>query len=170
MRNVYMLASVAIFLAAGCVNSKRLAPFDEGAERIVIYSDGKKLIARIGEDNLDASDCSTSQLRCINISNKFAFIYPRKCPLGASYKSLKWEAGGFGTFFLDPYPEIGLPSGVYMTSLSDKVSYDYDIKRGLTRIIVSNLPASDRNHNRGDYERSFTVTFPKKDFNKFACD
>lgn len=169
MRNVYVFTAVAAFLSMGCAPKQNISFSDSQIEEIVIYSRKGKLIAQVGGSELEARDCSTSVVRCIRIQDYFTFIYPRKCPFGQGYEALRWKQDGVETFLSVPYPDLGLPAGVYMSSLSDKVSYDYDTKQGLTKIVVAKLPVSDRKHNRGDYEHDYHVKFPAGDFNKFIC-
>jgi hypothetical protein len=169
MRNVYVYTAVAVFLSVGCAPARILDFSDPPTEEIIIHSKNGKLIAQVGGSELEARDCSTSTVRCVRIQDLFTFIYPRKCPFGQSYEALRWKQDGAETFLSVPYPDVGLPAGVYMSSLSDKVSYDYDTRQGLTGIVVAKRPVSDKEHNRGDYEHSYRVKFPTGNFNKFIC-
>jgi hypothetical protein len=139
-------------------------------ESIMIHSKDGKLFAQVGRTKLEVHDCSDAILRCIQVHNAFAFVYPRKCPYGGRYHDLRWKQNGIETFLSTPYPDLALPAGVYMSTLSDKVSYDYDTKNGLTRIIVARHPISSNNYNRGQYEHSYRVAFQVKYLNNFICD
>lgn len=120
MRNVYVFTAVAAILSGGCAPTKILDSSDLQTEEIVIQSRNGKLIAQVGGSELKARDCSTSVVRCVSIQDIFIFIYPRKCPFGQGYQALRWKHDGAETFLSAPYPDVGLPAGVYMSSLSDK--------------------------------------------------
>lgn len=170
MPNVYLFTAIAALLCGGCETASILDHSDPQTEKVVIYSAEGKLIAQVGDAKLEARDCSDSTVRCVRVQDAFAFIYPRKCPYGQSYHALRWKQDGVETFLSAPYPDLGLPAGVYMSTLSDKVSYDYDTKQGLTGIIVATHPVSTKEYNRGDYEHSYQVKFLSGEFNNFICE
>ncbi len=170
MQRFYPFTAVVALLCGGCETTSTLDHSDPQTKKIVIYSEDGKLIAQVGDAKLEARDCSDSIVRCVRILDAFTFIYPRKCPYGQSYHALRWKQDGVETFLSAPYPDLGLPAGVYMSSLSDKISYDYDTKQGITGIIVAKHPISSKEYNRGDYEHSYQVKFLAGGFNNFICE
>jgi hypothetical protein len=170
MQNVYVFPALAALLCGGCMTTSVADHSGPQTESIMIHSKDGKLFAQVGRTKLEVHDCSDAILRCIQVHNAFAFVYPRKCPYGGRYHDLRWKQNGIETFLSTPYPDLALPAGVYMSTLSDKVSYDYDTKNGLTRIIVARHPISSNNYNRGQYEHSYRVAFQVKYLNNFICD